>query len=86
MKAEEILEGLENLFVELQIEVRYDKGEFVGGFYRYKEKEQLLVNKKLSIEQKINVLARELHEKFDLNSVFVMPALREVIDNAGRVA
>ncbi len=85
MKEEEILEGLETLLVELAIDFRYDNGEFVGGMYRYFDKEQLLVNKKLSDEQKIQVIAQELHDKLDLQSTYILPALREVIENASRV-
>lgn len=85
MSNEEILEGLEKLLLELGIDVRYEKGEFVGGLYRYKSKEQLLVNKTLDIEYKIRVIAKELHGKLDLQNTFIVPALREIIEDASRV-
>jgi len=85
MSEEEILEELEKLLVGMDLEVRYEKGEFFGGIYRYKEKKQLLVNKKLDTEQRIKVIASELSDKIDLDNTFMVPALREVIENASRV-
>ncbi len=83
--AESILEELEKLLSEAAIEVRYEKGQFMGGLYRYKDKEQIVVNKDLPIEHKIKIIATELHEHVDLDSIYLVPALREVIENASRM-
>jgi len=85
MQDESILENLEKLFAELSIELRYEKGRFQGGYYRYKDRQQIVVNKDLTDSQKVAILARELHENLDLDSVYVVPAVREVIENAGRL-
>ena len=82
MDDESILENLERLLADLSIEVRYEKGEFVGGLYRYKDKKQLLINKALTTEQRVNIIANELKSNIDLEKVYVIPALREVIENA----
>lgn len=86
MEREEILASLEKLLADLSVDVRYEKGEFVGGFYRYKAKEQLIINKGLTVEQKVNIIASELKTNWGLDDLYVVPALREVIENASRLA
>jgi hypothetical protein len=83
MTEETILEHLESLLQELSILLRYEKGQFSGGFYRYKDKEEIVLNKDLSVHRKITILANELKGKVDLQQRYLAPALREVIDNAG---
>jgi hypothetical protein len=85
MKETEILQNLENLFTDLAIEIRYEKGDFTGGWFRYRDKQQIVVNKDLSDTQKIHILASELKAKFDLDHLYVVPALREVIEHAGNL-
>jgi len=82
MEEQEILTGLEELLSALSIEVRYEKGDFSGGLFRYKDKQQFVLNKSLSVNQQIKVLAAELRTNTDLENVYVIPALREVIENA----
>jgi hypothetical protein len=85
MNDEDILQELEGLLAKLSIEVRYEKGDFLGGLCRYGDKEQMIINKELTINQKINVLANELRAKPDLESLYIVPALREVIKNASHL-
>lgn len=85
MQDNEILQSFESLLDNLAIELRYEKGDFAGGLCRYKDKQQLIVNKDLGLQQKINILARELGANLDLDQVYMVPALREVIDNASGV-
>lgn len=79
MKEEEILSGLEKILESLGIELRYEKGDFSGGYCVLKEKPMMIVQSTLSEAQKIKALARELAH-MDLQNVFIVPALREVID------
>jgi len=83
MTEEIILQNLENLLQEMSIELRYEKGQFAGGFYRYKDKKEIVINKDLSAQRKITILANELKGKIDLNNRYLAPALREIIENAG---
>lgn len=85
MEQEKILDELESLLANLAIELRYEKGDFVGGFYRYKDRQQIVINKDLTINQKIRIIAQELRSNSELESVFLVPALREVIENASSV-
>ncbi len=85
MQQEKILQNLENILADLDVELRYEKGDFDGGFCRYEEKKQIIVNRNLKLDQKITVIASELRANFDLNNLFLVPALREVIENASGV-
>ena len=78
MKEDEILAGLEKLVESLSIQLRYEKGDFGGGYCVLKEKRMLIVNSALTTAQRIKVLAGEL-AAMNLDDIFVLPALREVI-------
>jgi len=81
MQEEEILSGLEKLVESLSIQLRYEKGDFAGGYCALKDKRMMIVNSSLSSAQRIKVLAREL-AAMNLDDVFVVPALRDVIVEA----
>lgn len=83
MEEEEILSGLENLIGSLGVQLRYEKGDFSGGLCTVKDKRMLIVNSALTPVQKIKVLAGELSQ-LDLENVFMVPALRQIIDEVGK--
>lgn len=78
MTNESILEELENISTKLGLVVRYEKGDFAGGLCRVIDEKYIIVNKKLSAEKKINLIAREL-SKLDIENVFILPAVKEII-------
>jgi len=78
MSNEEVLLALETLAQALQIQVRYEKGDFIGGLCRFGDQQTLLLQKGDPIHRKIHILARELGA-FDLDQVYVLPALRDLI-------
>jgi len=81
MKEEEILSGLEKLVESLSIQLRYEKGDFAGGYCVLKDKHMMIVNSALTPAMRIKVLAREL-ATMNLDDVFVVPVLRDVIAEA----
>ncbi len=85
MEENEVLENLEKLLSEMGINIRYEKGDFSGGFCRYKENKQLIINKSLDTTQKINIISTELKSNVEFDEIYIMPALREVIENANRL-
>jgi hypothetical protein len=78
MKEEEVLSGLEKLVESLSIQLRYEKGDFAGGYCVLEDKRMMIVNSALSPAQRIKVLAGEL-AGMNLEEVFVLPALRDAI-------
>ncbi|MBI5474353.1 MAG: hypothetical protein HY961_18605 [Ignavibacteriae bacterium] len=80
MKHEEILSELEETARQMGVTVRYEKGDFEGGFCILKDTKILLVNRKLLPNRKAAVLAVAMSE-IGLENVFVKPALREYIED-----
>jgi len=80
---EGLLNQLEELTESLGIKIRYEKilkegSFFSGGLCRIKEEEVIIINSKISVENKIDILAKALMS-FDLSQVFIKPALREFL-------
>lgn len=80
MKHEELIAELEHVAAQLGVTVRYEKGDFEGGFCILKENKILLVNKKLAPNKKTAVLAVALHE-IGLDNVYLKPAVRLFIED-----
>ena len=76
----QLLTELEELTRQLGIQLRYEKGDFDGGYCIVKEQKMLIVNKRLHDLRKASVLAQALSE-FGLDSVFLKPALRKFIED-----
>lgn len=82
-KSEEILRALEDLAEKLSVRIRYDElkaFEFrvQDGVCTVKGESQVFIDRKKRTWEKVQILAREL-EKFDLDTVYVPPFLREKI-------
>jgi hypothetical protein len=85
MKNEELIQEFHDLAGQLGITIRYDKGDFEGGYCILKDQRLLLVNRKLMPTKKAAVLAAALQE-IGLENVFLKPAVREFIeDEAAKV-
>ena len=80
MNYTQILADLEELTTQLGIQLRYEKGDFDGGYCVMKEQKMLIVNKRLHDARKAAVLAYALSE-FGLEAVFVKPAVRKFIED-----
>jgi len=79
MRKELILQGFESLIENLSIGLRYEKGDFKGGLCKISDKRLLILNNKLTIEQKISIMAKEL-KNMNLEKIYIRPALREIIE------
>ncbi len=80
MKHDELLAEFERLAAQLGVTVRYEKGDFDGGYCILKKDRILLINRKLMPAKKVSVFARALHE-IGLDNVFIKPAVRDFIDD-----
>jgi len=80
MKHDELITELEQLAVQLSVVVRYEKGDFEGGYCILKTDRVLLINKRLMPNKKASVFALALHE-IGLDNVFIKPAVREFIED-----
>lgn len=85
--SEEILGQMEELARNLDITVRYEKilkesAFFPGGYCKVKGNDLIIINKMASLDDKIEIIARALL-LFDLSQIYVLPAIRELIDSYG---
>jgi len=80
MKNEDMIQELEATAQQLGVTVRYDKGDFEGGYCILKEQKILLINKRLMPTRRAAVLAVALQE-IGLEQVFLKPAVRAFIED-----
>lgn len=86
MTAEELLSRLEGLAEQLEIPIRYASlatEEFPGrgGLCVLRGQRRIIVERTLGCREKARLLARGLAQ-FDLEGVFLLPAVRQAIENA----
>lgn len=84
----DILSKLEDLADRLGVKLRYEnlaKGPIraSGGYCRLQDNHFILIDKNDSQKRKIKLIALSLR-RFDLETVFVPPALRHIIDFSGK--
>lgn len=80
MRHEALIQELQELAVQLGVTVRWERGDFEGGYCVLRDTRILLVNRRLAPVRKASVLALGLHE-MGLENVFLKPALREYIED-----
>jgi hypothetical protein len=86
MKLEELIQELQSVAQQLGVSIRYERGDFEGGYCILKTQKILLVNKRLFPNRKASVLALALQE-IGLENLFLKPAVRAYIeDEAARAA
>jgi len=86
MKHEELIQELHEVAQQLGVSIRYEKGDFEGGYCILKEQKILLVNKRLIPNRKAAVLAIALQD-IGTEGIFLKPAVRAFIeDESAKVA
>jgi hypothetical protein len=80
MKHEDIVVELQDVARQMGVTVRFERGDFEGGYCILKEQKLLLVNRRLLPTRKAAVLASAMRE-IGLENVFLKPALRAYIDD-----
>lgn len=80
MTQEELFEELKSLANELGIRVRFENGDFDGGYCLLRAEKMLVLNRRNTVPKKIKTLSLGLSE-YGLEGVFIRPALREAIED-----
>jgi hypothetical protein len=78
--SEELFESLKSLASEMEIKIRFETGNFEGGYCLLREEKMLVINRRSTIPKKNRTLALGLHE-YGLDNIFIQPALREAIED-----
>lgn len=81
-----VLTELEELARQVGVQLRFEKGDFEGGYCVLKANKVLVINKRLHDARKASSLAQALYE-YGIDTIFVKPSLREYIeDEVARMA
>jgi len=80
MKHEALIEELEDVARQLGITIRYERGDFEGGYCVLREEKLLLVNRRLLPAKKASVLALAMNE-IGLEEMYLKPVVREYIED-----
>ena len=80
MKQDDLLQELHEAARQLGVTIRYEKGDFEGGYCILKSEKLLLVNKRLLPNRRASVLALAINE-LGLENLFLKPAVRQYIED-----
>jgi len=80
MTQEQIINELEDLASKSGIAIRYEKGDFEGGFCVLKAERLIMVNKKLAPGKRASIVAQGLAE-IGIDELYLKPAVREFIED-----
>jgi hypothetical protein len=65
---------------QLGVTIRFERGDFEGGYCILRDQKILLVNRRLFPARKASVLAMAMHE-IGLEDMYLKPAVREYIED-----
>lgn len=76
---EEIFQELKALAQQLGATVRFEKGDFKGGYCLLKESKVIVINKLANLQRKTMILSAALKE-LGIDQIYLTPKLREFIN------
>jgi len=76
---ENILEDLKVLATQMGAKVRFERGDFKGGYCIIKKDKIIVINKLSNLQRKVITLTSALKE-LGIEDVYLPPKLREVIE------
>jgi hypothetical protein len=77
---EEIMQDLKAVASELGATVRFEKGDFIGGYCILNENKVIVINKMAQLQRKIMILSAALKE-LGVDEIYLTPKLREIIND-----
>jgi len=81
---ENVLLDLKSLADQMGIKVRFERGDFSGGYCLLKENKIIVINKLASLQRKVVTLSKALKE-IGMDEIYLTPKLREVIEEMSDV-
>ena len=79
---EEIIQDLRSVASQLGASVRFEKGDFRGGYCLLKESKVIVINKNANLQRKAMILSVALKE-LGVDEIYLNPKLRELIEEMG---
>ncbi len=75
-----LISQLKDIANQLGVIVRFEKGDFKGGYCVVKENKIIIINKFASNQKKASILASALKE-LGIDNLYLNPKLREIIED-----
>ena len=79
---EEIIQDLRSVAGQLGATVRFEKGDFKGGYCLLKESKVIVINKNANLQRKARILSVALKE-LGVDEIYLNPKLRDLIEEMG---
>ena len=79
---EEIIQDLRSIASQLGATVRFEKGDFKGGYCLLNENKVIVINKNANLQRKAMILSVALKE-LGVDEIYLNPKLRELIEEMG---
>jgi N-dimethylarginine dimethylaminohydrolase len=76
---EDFIEELKELAQQLGATIRFEKGDFKGGYCLIKDKKVVVINKFNNSQKKATILATAL-KALGIEQIYLSPRIREIID------
>jgi len=81
---EEIIQDLRSVASQLGATVRFEKGDFKGGYCLLKESKVIVINKNANLQRKAMILSVALKE-LGVDEIYINPKIRELIEEMGDI-
>jgi hypothetical protein len=81
---EDTLHDLKALAAQLGAKVRFEKGDFKGGYCLLKDNKVIVINKMTSLQKKVIILSAALKE-IGVDKIYLTPRIREIIDEMAEI-
>jgi len=76
---EDLIQELKSLAAQLGAAVRFEKGDFKGGYCILKDSKVIVINKFANLQRKAFILSMALKE-LGVDDIYINPKLREIIE------
>lgn len=76
---EELIQDLKAVASQLGADVRFEKGDFKGGYCLLNENKIVVINKMANLQRKVMILSMALKE-LGVDKIYLNPRIREIID------
>ncbi len=80
MQAEKLCSELENALIRLGWKIRQEKGNFKGGACLLAGEQMVIINKKLTVDERIEIFSQAL-KGTELDELYLLPEVRRFLES-----
>jgi len=78
---QQLLDELKEIALQKGIKVRFEKGDFNGGYCILKSEKVIVINKLAQTQRKLFILVEALKE-IGIEDIYINPKIRNIIENS----